>query len=44
MTWFLAESFVALLIGVAIVWWTMAPQRKRRGDARKDAPPDGHRH
>jgi hypothetical protein len=44
MTWFLLESFVALLIGVAIVWWTMAPRRKRRGDARKaDAPKEDHR-
>ena len=28
MEWFFIEAFVALAIGVAIVWWTMAPQRK----------------
>jgi hypothetical protein len=31
MGWLLFESGVALLILVAIVTWTMAPLRKRRG-------------
>jgi len=29
MGWILLESLVALLIAVAIVWWTMGPRRKR---------------
>lgn len=30
MEWFYLESFVALAIAVGIVWWTVAPLRKRR--------------
>jgi hypothetical protein len=30
MAWLVFESFVALLILVGIVAWTMAPSRKRR--------------
>jgi len=32
MGWILLEAFVALVIAVAIVWWTMSARRK---------PPDG---
>ena len=28
MEWFLLEALVALLIAVAIVWWTMSARRK----------------
>jgi len=27
MEWFVIEALVALAVGVAIVWWTMAPQK-----------------
>ena len=30
MEWIYLESFVALMIAVGIVWWTIAPMRKRR--------------
>jgi hypothetical protein len=35
MEWFIIEALVALAVGVAIVWWTMAPQKRkaRAGDA-----------
>jgi len=37
MEWILLEALVALVIGVGIVWWTMAPsRRKRRGDDTKE--------
>jgi hypothetical protein len=45
MEWFIIEALVALAIGVAIVWWTMAPQRKlprnveKSGGAKSDATP-----
>jgi cobalamin biosynthesis Mg chelatase CobN len=29
MGWFLLETLVALLIAVAIVWWTMGPKRRK---------------
>ncbi|MEO5700564.1 MAG: hypothetical protein ABIS17_14175 [Casimicrobiaceae bacterium] len=29
MGWFLLESMVALLVAVAIVWWTMRPAGRR---------------
>jgi hypothetical protein len=29
MVWFLLEAFVALLLAVGIVWWTMGPKRKK---------------
>ncbi|HQR09872.1 MAG TPA: hypothetical protein PLW68_00990 [Casimicrobiaceae bacterium] len=28
MEWFIIEALVALALAIAIVWWTMAPQRK----------------
>jgi hypothetical protein len=28
MEWILLEALVALLVGIAIVWWTMAARRK----------------
>jgi len=39
MVWFFIEALVALAVGIAIVWWTMAPQRKLPGvpDANKGA-------
>ncbi len=35
MEWIFLEVLIALAIGVAIVWWTMAPNKKR--DANRDA-------
>jgi type II secretory pathway pseudopilin PulG len=32
MGWILLESLIALAILAAIVWWTIAPHRKRRDD------------
>ena len=29
MGWFLAEALFALIIAVAIVWWTMGPKRRK---------------
>jgi hypothetical protein len=29
MEWIILESLVALALGIAIVWWTLAPARKR---------------
>ena len=34
MEWIFLESLVALAIAVAIVWWTVAPLRKRRKQER----------
>ena len=28
MGWFLLESLFALIVAVAIVWWTMGPKRR----------------
>lgn len=28
MEWFIIEALVALAIGIAIVWWTIAPSKK----------------
>jgi hypothetical protein len=39
MGWFLLESLLALGVAAFIVWWTMAPKRKkppRASDARDD--------
>ena len=33
MEWFIIEALVALAIGIAIVWWTMAPSKKLPGSA-----------
>jgi len=30
MGWFLLESLFALVVAVAIVWWTMGPRRRKR--------------
>jgi len=35
MEWFFIEALFALLVAVAIVWWTMAPQRKLPRDVDK---------
>jgi hypothetical protein len=42
MEWFIIEALVALAVGIAIVWWTMAPRKKsphggddKTGTARK---------
>jgi hypothetical protein len=32
MEWVILESVVALALGIAIVWWTFAPSRKRDRD------------
>jgi hypothetical protein len=38
MGWIIVEALVALLAGVAIVWWTMSPSRKReRENERREA-------
>jgi hypothetical protein len=29
MGWIFLEALVALLLAIGIVWWTMAPKRKR---------------
>jgi hypothetical protein len=29
MGWFLLESLFALVVAVAIVWWTMGPRRRK---------------
>ena len=41
MEWFFIEALVALAVAIGIVWWTMAPQKKRGGKssaAPKDSP------
>ena len=46
MEWVFLEVFIALAIAIAIVWWTMAPNKKRgaatkkRDAARKNADPE----
>ena len=37
MEWFFIEALFALAAAVAIVWWTMAPQKKLRPDAKTGA-------
>jgi hypothetical protein len=38
MEWIILEALVALAVGLAIVWWTMSPARRRdRERERKDA-------
>ncbi len=45
MEWVFLEVFIALAIGIAIVWWTIAPNKKRgaatkkRDAARKNVDP-----
>ncbi|MGI8895192.1 MAG: hypothetical protein ACR2HE_06000 [Casimicrobiaceae bacterium] len=43
MEWVFLEVFIALAIGIAIVWWTMAPNKKRdvNGAATKKADREG---
>jgi hypothetical protein len=31
MEWIFLEALVALLVAVVIVWWTMAPSRRKPG-------------
>ena len=40
MEWFFLEALTALLIAVAIVWWTMGPKRGKPKQAAKDASDD----
>jgi cbb3-type cytochrome oxidase subunit 3 len=40
MAWLLLESLLALAVLVAIVAWTMGPQRRRRADPAREKPPD----
>jgi hypothetical protein len=35
--WFFIEALVALAVGIAIVWWTIAPQRKLPRDRSANA-------
>jgi hypothetical protein len=37
MEWFFIEALVALAVGIAIVWWTMAPLKKPPRDAKPGA-------
>jgi len=37
MEWFFIEALVALAVAIGIVWWTMAPQKKR--DKKSSAAP-----
>ena len=39
MGWILLEAFVALVIAVAIVWWTMSARRKPPGAGPRTPPP-----
>jgi hypothetical protein len=39
MEWFFIEGLVALAVGVAIVWWTMAPLKKPPRDEKPGAAP-----
>jgi hypothetical protein len=39
MEWFFIEALFALAVGIAIVWWTMAPQKKLPRDAKTGSAP-----
>jgi hypothetical protein len=39
MEWFFIEALVALAAGIAIVWWTMAPQKRLPRDAKSGVAP-----
>ena len=39
MEWFFIEALFALAAGVAIVWWTMAPQKNLPRDAKSASAP-----
>ncbi|MGE5668430.1 MAG: hypothetical protein ACM338_09585 [Betaproteobacteria bacterium] len=41
MAWFYLESLIALFILLGIVWWTMAPSRKPRSGAGREAGAPG---
>jgi len=43
MEWLFLEVFIAFAIGIAIVWWTMAPSNKRdaNGGAAAKQPDPG---
>jgi hypothetical protein len=41
MEWFFIEALVALVLAVAIVWWTMAPTKKSPHERKGGAAPDG---
>ena len=42
MAWIYLESLVALMIAVGIVWWTVAPLRRRRKRERQRERGDRH--
>jgi len=43
MEWIFLEALIALVIGVAIVWWTMSARRPDRRDVGGKAPTDTER-
>ena len=44
MQWIILEALVALALGLAIVWWTLSPARRRERDSEQQdvANPHGH--
>jgi len=38
MGWILLEALVALVLAIAIVWWTMGPKIRKRPPDDRDAP------
>ena len=42
MQWIILEALVALALGLAIVWWTLSPARRRERDSEQQraANPD----
>jgi hypothetical protein len=36
MEWIIIEALVVLALGLAIVWWTVAPSRRRERQRRDD--------
>lgn len=40
MEWILFEAFIALMVGVGIVWWTMSARRKDTPPAAPDVRDD----
>lgn len=43
MEWIILEALVALALGLAIVWWTLSPARKRERELEKRNPAPGER-
>ncbi|HEX4885379.1 MAG TPA: hypothetical protein VFX05_14655 [Casimicrobiaceae bacterium] len=39
MEWIILESLVVLALALAIVWWTIAPGRRRRKERDREPPP-----